>query len=278
MDFDTFKKAIDKFHNAISCAFIGNGEPMLNKDLFRMIKYASKVRRMHTSLCTNGTLIDRHLDDIFLSGLDFLSVSVNSHNSETYKYLTGQDGMVFDKILKNLKALILKRNELRSKLKIGITLIFDRKTVKMVQEMVDFATALGVDICGLYNIIPYPFTIENAKKMAIFVDEKELIGYLQKINLPDNNHIKFNLPQLLSEESHKICRDFFASISIDGDGNISGCERLMLNSDGNGKFWEEDAFNNRHFRELRRAFLNNETAIPSPCHVCYNNSPFRVNI
>ena len=40
MNFELFKKVIGRFREALSVHIIGAGEPMLNKDFFKMVEYA----------------------------------------------------------------------------------------------------------------------------------------------------------------------------------------------------------------------------------------------
>ena len=85
--------------------------------------------------------------------------------------------------------------------------------------------------------------------------------------------MRVTLPNLLDGNlNNRLCRDFYTSMSIDGDGNIGGCERIMLNTTNNGKFWDKDVFNNEHFRELRRIFTQNTMSLPDACQYCYNNT------
>ena len=64
MDFPTFKDIVDRFCNALHASFIGNGEPLLCKDLFKMIRYAREKRKMATSMFTNGLVLNQFVDDI----------------------------------------------------------------------------------------------------------------------------------------------------------------------------------------------------------------------
>ena len=40
----------------------------------------------------------------------------------------------------------------------------------------------------------------------------------------------------------------------------------------NGKFNEDDPWNNEHFRDLRKRFIDPDFPILEPCSWCYNNS------
>jgi len=274
LSFEMFKEAIDKFRRATTCAFIGNGEPLLNRHIFKMIEYASKKRKMYTSLCTNGTLLLEYIDDIISSPLEHISISINGHTPQIYNHITGMGKKIFEKIKEGIIKLVEKRNLKKKNLRIGITFILDKHTLKYAQEMINFGEEIGVDEIGLNAIMPYPFTVESARRITLFVDDPE-VKSLFNLRKPSRK-IKVFLPKLLEEKEFRLCRDAFSSMSIDGDGNVGGCERMMLNTADNGKFWDKDVFNNHHFRYLRRVFLNPAEKLPDPCKVCYNNSPHQV--
>lgn len=276
LSFEMFKEAIDKFKRATTCAFIGNGEPLLNPDIFRMIEYASKERRMYTGLCTNGTLLSEYVDRIITSPLEHISISINAHTSSTYHHITGMGEDTFEKIVKGSRELITKRNLTNKNLKIAFSFILDRKTVKYAQDMINFAAEAGVDEVALNSIMPYPFTVESAQKTTLFKGEQGVEKFLSSLKKPSRRNLKIALPKLLDAKEYRLCRDAFSSMSIDGDGNVGGCERFMLNTEDNGKFWDKDVFNNHHFRYLRRVFLNSDEELPIPCRICYNNSPHQV--
>lgn len=277
LSFEMFKEAIDKFKKATACAFIGNGEPLLNPYIFKMIEYASKKRKMYTSLCTNGTLISQFVRDILFSPLDHISISINAHTPPTYRHITGMDETNFGKILSGIKTLIRERNLRNKNLKIGITFIIDLETARYAQEMLNFAAEIGVDEVGLNSLMPYPFEVESARKTTLFIDNPDVKKYLFNLRKP-HKRLEATLPKLLDGNEHRLCRDAFYSMSIDGDGNVGGCERFMLNTSKNGKFWDKNVFNNFHFRWLRRVFLDPREPLPAPCRVCYNNSPHQVKL
>ena len=93
MSLDLFKKIIDD-----AAAFLPNkikrihlfkdGEPFLNPDIIKMIKYAKNSEAVQeVDVTTNASLIDSNLaDQIVLSGLDTIRISFEgSVSNEKYK-------------------------------------------------------------------------------------------------------------------------------------------------------------------------------------------------
>jgi MoaA/NifB/PqqE/SkfB family radical SAM enzyme len=78
ISFDLFKKLCHelKAMDTHSLILIGDGEPMLHHRIFDMISTA-KASGFHTTLVTNGTLLDRDsIQSLFDSQLDVIEVSL----------------------------------------------------------------------------------------------------------------------------------------------------------------------------------------------------------
>jgi len=74
LSLDNFKKLLDS-GNARYVGLHGWGEPLLNQQLFEMVKYA-EAKGVSTNLTTNGTLVRENLDSIFGSGLREIAFGV----------------------------------------------------------------------------------------------------------------------------------------------------------------------------------------------------------
>jgi len=79
----------------------GIGEPLLNRDLGRMIRHL-KARSVYVLFNSNGLLLrGQKALDLAISGLDELRVSIDGGSAATYQAVRGVDG--FDRILGNLR-------------------------------------------------------------------------------------------------------------------------------------------------------------------------------
>jgi MoaA/NifB/PqqE/SkfB family radical SAM enzyme len=148
MSFEDFKHIIDKFKYLKLVTLHGWGEPLLNENIFDMIRYAKKYHP-DIKIDTNLTCLDEdNAEKLVASGLDKIVVSIDGLNSGTYsKYRIGGD---FDKVMNNLKLLIKKRKKLKS-LKPYITwqfLVF-RHNEHEIDNAVKMGRKLGVDHVGI---------------------------------------------------------------------------------------------------------------------------------
>ena len=82
---------------------ITGGEPLLRKDLSLLIKDLKSIKSIkEIALTTNGFFLNKYALDLKQSGVDRLTVSLDSLNPETYKKLNGQK-LDIEKTLEGLK-------------------------------------------------------------------------------------------------------------------------------------------------------------------------------
>lgn len=274
MSFELFRDIVDRFANAMIASFIGNGEPLLCPDLFEMIEYARYKRRMSSSLCTNGVLLRKHLDRAVTAPLDIINISMNGHTPEHYEYITGQSPDLWRRIRDNVKALLDACRGRRRTPKIAISVIIDRHTFRTIPDIIEFAENLCVDSVSICQVMPTAAKGRSAKERCVFASDQEARQLLETLHRRPTR-VSVTLPALLDASANtRVCRDAFYSMSVDGDGNVGGCERQLLNVEGNGAYRDPDVFNNTHFRKLRRALMGLDAELPQPCRTCYNNTTY----
>lgn len=271
MDINMFKDIISRFRQAVAVGFMGNGEPLLLKDIFAMIDHASIQGKMYTSMITNGVLLDKFTDDILASRLDEICISINGHNRAEFSRMTGMKEECFDKILEASGKLIRERDSRKSKLKINASMIVDSTNILYLQDMVNFSAGLGFDTVSFYTILP--LTEERAKRISLY-DSKEIMETICNIRIPMTK-TSITLPVPLDGRSkNNICNDFFTCINIDGEGNVGGCNRQRFNIHDCGKYSDPDVWNNEYFRKERKKFLDPNLPLDEPCRVCFANSAY----
>lgn len=109
MTFDEFIVIFNKIKKyAKNITLYQMGEPLLNKDLFKMIKVCQE-HNVKTNIATNAMLIDKYLDEILTSGLASIKIALDGMDKQTHeKYRVGSD---FDKIISNIKLLKNERDK-----------------------------------------------------------------------------------------------------------------------------------------------------------------------
>jgi MoaA/NifB/PqqE/SkfB family radical SAM enzyme len=111
MKFETFKRVIDELGRYLTKLELHNwGEPLLNKDLSKMIQYA-KDRNIAVFFSTNLTLLNKSMAEAIISTyIDKIFISCDAASPETYnQYRIGGD---FHKVISNIYLLLeAKKNQ-----------------------------------------------------------------------------------------------------------------------------------------------------------------------
>lgn len=104
LDFEKFCTIVDQFPVLDRVVLHGLGEPLLNKDLPRMIRYL-KDRGTYVLFNSNGIALTRSKGQQLIdAGLDEYRLSMDGATRETYAHVRGVDA--FEKIWRNIKAFI----------------------------------------------------------------------------------------------------------------------------------------------------------------------------
>ena len=102
MSWELFTSIVDQVPNIARAVLHGVGEPMLVKNLPKMVRYL-KDRGTYVLFNTNGTVLnDRNGRALIDAGLDELRVSLDASNAKSYLAVRGKD--YFNRILRNVRA------------------------------------------------------------------------------------------------------------------------------------------------------------------------------
>ena len=111
MKLEEFKKIIDEVGDYLYEIDLYNfGESLLNPEVYDMIKYASD-HNIKTNLSTNLNVVN--VEKLVNSGLSKLIVSADGASHQTYKQYRVYGN--YNRVMKNMEAVIAKKEELRKK-------------------------------------------------------------------------------------------------------------------------------------------------------------------
>ena len=143
MGFESFKKILDELGDTAAYLVLYNlGEPLLNKDIFKMIGYA-KEKRIYVRLSTNGYFNDMSvIKGLVKARLDELVVSLDCPDKESFLSYKGIDG--FDTVKNNIKEIIKERGKKNTPF-VSVQLLAMRQTENRVADFKKIAAGLGAD-------------------------------------------------------------------------------------------------------------------------------------
>jgi radical SAM protein with 4Fe4S-binding SPASM domain len=158
MSWQLFRSIVDQIPNLSRAVLHGVGEPMLVKNLPRMVRYL-KDRGTYVLFNTNGTVLNEKNGRALIgAGLDELRVSFDAANAESYKAIRGKN--YFNRILRNVRAFRdLQEGEGLCKPRVSAWLTGMRETVEQLPDFVRVAAEAGVREVYLQRLV---FFEENA--------------------------------------------------------------------------------------------------------------------
>jgi len=165
LSLELFKKIMDNTPQLERVSLNNWGEPLLNKNIFDMVKYAKSKGVKDVIFTTNGTLLNHEsIAEIINSGLDVIEFSVDG-DEESYKTIRNFD---YAQIVNNIEKLIELRNKSGSKLQIAIKMVIDEYT----ENKVDFLNKQWKEKVDYIKLIPRIFHEERERTTFC----KELTG------------------------------------------------------------------------------------------------------
>ncbi len=114
---------------------ITGGEPLMHRGLFDIVR-AARARGMAVNITTNGTLVERHFDEIVQSGVTSLSFSIDGHPA-THDRLRKQAGAY----RRTWDALV--RTALDGRVDTAVYFVVTNQNVRELVEVHDAARAAG---------------------------------------------------------------------------------------------------------------------------------------
>ena len=154
---ELFEKIIDQVSKRlIYLTFYFQGEPFINKNFLKMVKYASD-KKIFTSTSTNAHFIDEKVaEEIIHSGLDRLIISMDGTTQEVYEQYRVHGEL--DKVLEGTQNIIAAKKRLQSA---SPKVIFQFLVVKpnehQIEDVYALAEKLGVDEVALKTAQIYDY-------------------------------------------------------------------------------------------------------------------------
>src|SRR6266542_5192080 len=152
LSLEEFKGLVAQLPDLRRAVLQGVGEPLLNRDLARMIAHL-KQRQVYVVFNTNAALLTRRRQvELVESGLDELRVSLDGSTPETYLKVRGIPA--FERVVDNVGEMVRTRRELDSATpRISIWMTGMRENLPELPDLIDLAARLGVEEVYLQRLV-----------------------------------------------------------------------------------------------------------------------------
>ncbi|GHO65947.1 hypothetical protein KSC_048390 [Ktedonobacter sp. SOSP1-52] len=247
LPFDEFRKIVDQFPVLDRVVLHGLGEPLLNKDLPKMVRYL-KDRGTYVLFNSNGiALTEKKGGELIDAGLDEYRLSMDGSSRETYAHVRGVDA--FEKIWRNVRAFVqLQKARDASKPAISLWFTAMRENLHELPHLVELAAEAGIPEVYMQRLVYFEEGLA-ASKQSLFrrSSQEELALVRRSEELCKELGIRFNAAGSATP-MQSILRDF-------GERPWSGCTRpynlTYITSSGNVLSCCFAPFGHRSAREYR---------------------------
>src|SRR2546423_10947169 len=163
LSFDSFRYIVDQFPVLERVVLHGLGEPLLNKDLPRMIQYL-KERGTYVLFNSNGILLNEKRGQALIdSGLDEYRLSMDGSTREMYERVRGVDA--FDKIWHNVRAFIAQQTaQDASKPVVSLWFTAMRENLHELPGLIDLATDAGIKEVYMQRLVYFEAALATSKQ------------------------------------------------------------------------------------------------------------------
>jgi radical SAM protein with 4Fe4S-binding SPASM domain len=258
MSYESFVRIMDKVgRGANHLMFYYMGEPFLNKDSYRMIRYARDMGLCVTT-CTNGDCVNP--EALYDSGINHISFQIGGVTQRTHEVYRRNSEL--SAILRNLEAylqILRKQGRKDGEHEVEMGLIVMKQNEGEIGDFLKLCDEIKVKAT---LISPCVRTYEQGKE---FLPEAEMYWlYDREIFEKDGQlTIKRAIPW-------NSCPWLYYAITIQVDGNVVPCCR-----DAQGQYilgnllseHLEEIWNGPRFRKWRGQFRRGEVQ-PPLCHLC----------
>jgi MoaA/NifB/PqqE/SkfB family radical SAM enzyme len=198
-----------------------NAEPLLNKNIIRMIKTIKEVSCEHTRVGfpTNGMLLNKKMAKALVrNGLDLIRISIDGSNPETFEKI--RKGARFHGIIRNIKTLNEIKEELGSNTPEIVTVfVAMKKNISELPDLIDLANDLGIKRISVLGLEPYT---RSMSEQILYFEEKDVFEEAKAKALNYGMELKIPLTKPLKV---KKCL-FYHTCIITCEGDVTPCPLL----------------------------------------------------
>ncbi|MCJ7613529.1 radical SAM protein [Candidatus Bathyarchaeota archaeon] len=267
--FEDFKKIIDELGDYLLIVELYNwGEPFLNKDFFRMVRYARDRNIIVTTSSNLNVFDDKICKKLMNSGLNILMVSLDGASQETVE--TYQRGNDFAKVFSKIKKIVKQKRALNIRKPLMQWKFFvTRFTEKEVPKAKRLAKEAGVDHIEFAKLLcdmSQRFFLDSKSQ---FENVKEWLPCDERYSAYSNNLKK------RKKAINNDCSSLWTRSVMNWDGSIFPCCNVYGEKWGFGNALEEGfsaIWNNDAYRASRERVANGKVAKKKTiCHICAEN-------
>lgn len=286
MSWDLFTRIVDQVPNVARVVLHGVGEPMLVKQLPRMVRYL-KDRGTYVLFNTNGTLLQpKRFQELIDTGLDELRVSLDAADRESYLRVRGKD--FFNRIVRDVGKFIAFQQQVGATTpRVSLWLTGLKETVEQLPAFVRLAATMGVTEVHLQRLVfdeqgyglaradNSLFESTRAEEEAS-IKAAQILGAALGVTLDASGATEpgMSLKRQSADQPWATCRRPWSLMYFTAHGRALPCCIAPFSVRGYSNYTLGDAtqetlreiWNSPAYRDFRSSLLSD--APPAPCQNC----------
>ena len=286
MSWELFTRIVDQVPDIARVVLHGVGEPMLVRDLPRMVRYL-KDRGTYVLFNTNGTLLrPAKFGELIATGLDELRVSLDAADRASYLQVRGKD--FFDRIVRDVGRFTTYQRQVGATTpRVSLWLTGLKETVQQLPAFVRLAADMGVREVHLQRLVFDETGYGKARaELSLFestraeetaaIEAAQVVGAALGVTLDASGATEpgVSLKRQADDRAWATCRRPWSLMYFTAHGRALPCCIAPFSVRGYNHYTLGDAtqeslrdmWNSPAYRDFRTALLSD--APPAPCKNC----------
>ena len=208
-----------------SIMYAGEGEPLLHKDIEKIIRH-TRASDIDVGITTNATLLKKELSDEILGHVEWIKVSINGGDAETYATVHRCKPVEFDRVVDNMIYARKLKLDKGYKCALGMQIILLPENKDSVSKLAEIARDIGMDYLVVKPYSQHPQSITRKYENIKYSDSLPLSEDLKKYSTKDFSVIfRMNTMKKWDEtaRTYTSCYALPFWSYIDSGGNVWGC-------------------------------------------------------
>ncbi len=183
----------------------GLGEPLLNPDIFRMIRYCKKYGSI-VNFPTNLNVSTKIIEKLVSAGPQQIKISIDAATAETYKLVRQRDS--FHEVLRNIKLINTLKKETETPFpEIRFNFALQKENIDELPQLLSLASDLKVNTVYIQDL--NYFSVEEEKVQLCGIDKHSLQNMLLQCDkIARQKKINTNIVTYLDSFSHYTIKCF----------------------------------------------------------------------
>ncbi len=255
---EKFEEILKKYNKEkkADIMFLTGGEPLIHPEFAELVKISKKYN-MITKTSSNGILIMNNPSSLL--DLDYINISMDSYDYETFKKYRGGTKTQFDRTLEGIN--FLKENNLN----FSLSYVVSAENIFEMEKMIEFSERLMPRFVYFHNINQHG----SDKFTALSAQDENSMKYLNKVLKRNDYAIDIQTTHIFNEKSSNFskakCKQPWNNFSFNSKGDVSFCCHLEHDKKI-GNVFNNYNFNSPEMIKWRKKTMSNK--IEDPCLYC----------